>query len=183
MRAKSYLSMEDRWRKVKHGLGHRLNGGQSKTKQEVHIFISCGHCNIYLVICWKGIEFFGRCTQSGTPHWGSLTKIQVINELGNRLNGGQGQNKIGSTSCCRCNAICWKGIAFAGCCSQNGTHQWGSTKKIKVKHDLGSRLYVGQCQNKIEGAHLRFVGALQWMHDNLLKRHSFCWALHAKWYT
>ena len=24
--------------------------------------------------------------------------------------------------------------------------------------------------------------ALQCMHDNLLKRHSFCWALHAKWY-
>ena len=24
--------------------------------------------------------------------------------------------------------------------------------------------------------------ALQCMHDHLLKRHSFCWALHAKWY-
>ena len=24
--------------------------------------------------------------------------------------------------------------------------------------------------------------ALPCMHDNLLKRHSFCWALHAKWY-
>ena len=24
--------------------------------------------------------------------------------------------------------------------------------------------------------------ALLCMHDNLLKRHSFCWALHAKWY-
>ena len=24
--------------------------------------------------------------------------------------------------------------------------------------------------------------ALQCMHDNLLKRHSFCWALQAKWY-
>ena len=23
---------------------------------------------------------------------------------------------------------------------------------------------------------------LQCMHANLLKRHSFCWALHAKWY-
>ena len=23
---------------------------------------------------------------------------------------------------------------------------------------------------------------VQCMHDNLLKRHSFCWALHAKWY-
>ena len=22
---------------------------------------------------------------------------------------------------------------------------------------------------------------VQFMHDNLLKRHSFCWALHAKW--
>ena len=24
--------------------------------------------------------------------------------------------------------------------------------------------------------------ALQCMHDNLLKMHSFCWELHAKWY-
>ena len=23
---------------------------------------------------------------------------------------------------------------------------------------------------------------VQFMHDNWLKRHSFCWALHAKWY-
>ena len=39
-----------------------------------------------------------------------------------------------------------KGIAFDGRC----THQWGSTKKIKVKHDLRSRLYGGwHGQNKI----------------------------------
>ena len=25
--------------------------------------------------------------------------------------------------------------------------------------------------------------ALQCMHDNLLKRHSFCWALYLKWYS
>ena len=66
-----------------------------------------------------------------------------------------------SMSCWQCNAcmlICWKGIAFAGHCNQSGTHQWGTTKKIQVKHDLGRRLYGGQGQNKIGGAHLRHVG-------------------------
>ena len=57
-----------------------------------------------------------------------------------------------------CMIICWKGIAFAGRCTQSGTHQWGSTKKIQVKHDLGRRLYGGQCQHKIGGAHLGHVG-------------------------
>ena len=34
-----------------------------------------------------------------------------------------------------------------------------STEKIQVKHDLGKRLYGGQCQNnKIGGAHLCHVG-------------------------
>ena len=32
-------------------------------------------------------------------------------------------------------------------------------KKIQVKHDLGKRLYGGQGQNKIGGAHLRHVGS------------------------
>ena len=69
-----------------------------------------------------------------------------------------------STSCWDCNAcmiICLKGmyIAFAGHCTQSGTHQWGSTKKIQVKHDLGRRyIYGGQGQHKIGGAHLGHVG-------------------------
>ena len=60
-----------------------------------------------------------------------------------------------STSCWHCNVcmlICWKCIAFDGRYTQSDTHQWGSTKKIQVKHDLGSRLYGGQGQNKIGGA-------------------------------
>ena len=64
-------------------------------------------------------------------------------------------------SCWHCNAcmiICWKGMAFVGHCKQSGTHQWGSTKKIQVKHDLRRRLYGGQGQNKIGGAHLHPVG-------------------------
>ena len=31
-------------------------------------------------------------------------------------------------------------------------------EKIQVKHDLGKRLYGGQGQNKIGGAHLGYVG-------------------------
>ena len=30
--------------------------------------------------------------------------------------------------------------------------------------------------------HIYVMLALQYMHNNLLNRHSFCWALHAKWY-
>ena len=59
--------------------------------------------------------------------------------------------------------ICRKDMAFA------------------VKHNLGSRLYGGQGQNKLGGAHLCHVG-IAMLAYNLLKRHSFCWALHAKWY-
>ena len=51
-----------------------------------------------MITCWKGkIEFVVRCTQSDTPLWGSLKKIQVEHKIGNRLNGGQGQNNIGGT--------------------------------------------------------------------------------------
>ena len=49
-------------------------------------------------------------------------------------------------------------MAFAGCCTQSGTDQWEMTKEIQVKHNLGSRLYGGQGQNKIRGAHLGHVG-------------------------
>ena len=65
-----------------------------------------------------------------------MKKIQVKLGLGNRLNGGQGQNKI------------------------DGAHiyiyiMW----TLQYIHDnLGSRLYGGQGQNKIGGAHLRHVG-------------------------
>ena len=30
--------------------------------------------------------------------------------------------------------------------------------------------------------HIYVMLALQCMYDNWLKRHGFCWALHAKWY-
>ena len=33
-----------------------------------------------------------------------------------------------------------------------------------------------------EKVHIYLMLALQCMHDNLLKSHSFCWALHTKWY-
>ena len=45
-------------------------------------------------------------------------------------------------------------------------------KQIQVKHDLGKRLYGGQGQHKIGGAHLGHMLALQCMHDNFLNRHS-----------
>ena len=48
--------------------------------------------------------------------------------------------------------------AFSGCCTQSGTHQSGSMKKIQVKHDLGNRLNGGQGQNKNNSAHLHYVG-------------------------
>ena len=41
---------------------------------------------------------------------------------------------------------------------KNHTYQWGSIKKIQVKHGLGNELNAGQGQNKIEGAHLGHVG-------------------------
>ena len=66
-----------------------------------------------------------------------------------------------SMSCWHCNAcmiICWTGIALAGRCTQSGTYQWGLTKNIQVKHDLRSRLWGGQGQHKIGGAHLGHVG-------------------------
>ena len=72
------------------------------------------------------------------------------------------QNKrCTSMSCWHYNAcmiICLKGMAFDGNCTQSGTHTWGSTKKIQVIHDLERRLYGGQGQNKIGGAHLPHVG-------------------------
>ena len=61
-----------------------------------------------------------------------------------------------------------KNITFAGRCTQGGTHQWESTKKIQVKHDLGRRLYGGQGKKEIGGAHLLHVGIA--MHA-----WSFCW--------
>ena len=67
-----------------------------------------------------------------------------------------------STSCWHCNAcmIIWlKCMALAGHCTQSGTHQWGSTKNIQVKHDLGRRVYGGQGQNKIGSAHICDVGS------------------------
>ena len=48
-------------------------------------------------------------------------------------------------------------------------HQWGSTKKIQVKHDLGRRLYGGQGKKEYD-VHICVMLALQCMHDNLLKR-------------
>ena len=40
--------------------------------------------------------FVGHCKQSGT-HQRRLIMKMVNNDIGNRLNGGQGQNKIGGT--------------------------------------------------------------------------------------
>ena len=146
---------------VKHGtvqMGSRSKQNRRCTSK------SCWHCNIYMmIICWKGIEFVGRCTQSGTPHWESMKKIQVKHDRVQviwMLRSKQNRRST-STSCWHCNAcmiIWWKGIAFAGHCAQSGTHQWGSTKKIQVKHELGNRLYGSHGQKKIGVAHLRHAG-------------------------
>ena len=68
-----------------------------------------------------------------------------------------------SISCGHCNTcmvICPKGISFAGRCTQIGTYQSGSTKKIEVKYYLGNRLCGCQGHNKIRGSHLHHVGAV-----------------------
>ena len=144
MHTKSYLFLKKI--QVKHGLGNRLNGGQGENKiGGAHASTSCWHCNACMVICWKGISF-----ESGTHQGGSRRKIQVINTTS-----GAGYMEVKvkqnrrctSTSCLHCNAcmiILWKGIAFAGRCTHSGSHQWGSTKKIQVEHNLRSRLYGGK---------------------------------------
>ena len=52
----------------------------------------------------------------------------------------------------------------------------------EVKHGLGNMLNGGHGQIKIGGAHIYIMWAMQYIDDNLLKRHRACWALHAKWY-
>ena len=36
---------------------------------------SCGHCNTYMIICWKRTAFVGCCTQSDTHQWGLTNEI------------------------------------------------------------------------------------------------------------
>ena len=73
-----------------------------------------------------------------------MKKIQVKHDLGRRLYGGQGQNKIGSAHLCHVGIAMhvWQFVES----TQTGTRR--STKKIQVKHDLGSRLLGGQGQTK-----------------------------------
>ena len=54
----------------------------------------------------------------------------------------------------------------------------------KIKHGLGNRLNGSKCQNKIGGAYIYIMWALQYINDNLLKRHIHvvCYALYVKWY-
>ena len=52
-----------------------------------------------------------------------------------------------------------KGHGFCWALHESCTHQLKSTETIQVKHDLGKRLYGGQGQNKIGGAHLCHVGS------------------------
>ena len=60
------------------------------------------------------------------------------------------------------------------------THQWGSMKKIEVKHDLQDRLNEGQGQNKI--------GELAHLHHVCIAIHAWkkiCWkglTFDARWY-
>ena len=88
----------------------------------------------------------GCCTQRGTHQRESTKKIQVKHNLRRRLYGGQGENKIGGdiygTSCWHCNAcmiICWKGIGFAGHCTQSGTP---TLPVIESSHWSSSILYL-----------------------------------------
>ena len=39
--------------------------------------MSCWHYNACMIICWKGIAFSARCTQSGTHQWESMTKSKL----------------------------------------------------------------------------------------------------------
>ena len=77
------------------------------------------------------------------------------------------------------NLVCLKVIAFAGRCTQSGTPQWRSIKKI---HDLGNRLKCRSRSKQNREVHIYIMWVLPYMHDNLLKSRSFCWALHTKWY-
>ena len=64
------------------------------------------------------------------------------------------QNRCTCIWCGHCNIymIIFKMAYDCVCCTQGGTHQWESTKKIQVKHNLGRRLYGGHGENKIGGA-------------------------------
>ena len=59
--------------------------------------------------------------------------------------------------CNACMIICLKGMAFAGHCMQTEVVPISEDRRKKVKHNLERRLYGGQGQNKIGGAHLPHV--------------------------
>ena len=127
---------------VKNDLERRLYGGQGQNQ------IGCAHlsCWYCIIICWKGIVLAGPLRKVVPISEDQWKNIQVKHDL--RMRSKQNKRCI-FTLCWHCNAcmiICWKGMAFAWHCTQNGTHQWGSTNKIQVKHDLGRRLYGGQGQ-------------------------------------
>ena len=54
-------------------------------------------------------------------------------------------------------------------------------KNPKLNTTSGGSYMEVMVNTKLE-MHIQVILALQCMHDNWLKRHSFCWALHAKWY-
>ena len=68
-----------------------------RSKQNRCTCISCGHCNIYMIICRNGIYIVGCCTQSENRR--RKSKFIYMN-LGTGLNGGQCQNKIGGAHLC-----------------------------------------------------------------------------------
>ena len=85
------------WRSIKkiHDLGNRLKCRSRSKHNRRCTSTSCGHCHTCMIICWKVVAFAGHCTQSGTTPWRSIKKIHVKHDLGNMLNWGKGQNKIG----------------------------------------------------------------------------------------
>ena len=58
----------------------------------------------------------------------------------------------------------------------------------RIKSKLNTTSGAGYMEVKVnkvktnKEVHIYVMLALQCMHDNLLKRHGFCWAQHAKWH-
>ena len=119
---------------------NRLNLWRSK--QNRCTCISCGQCNIFMMICQNGIELEYRVCWALQAKWYPSVRINGKNPSYTwtwdqvKWRSMSKQNRrCTSMSCWHCNAcmiICRKGIAFAGRCTQSGAHQWGSMKKLNT---------------------------------------------------
>ena len=136
---------------------NKLNLWRSKQNRCTCTCRSCGHCNIYdnllkwhrdcwaLHTKWYPSVRIDEENPSYTWTWEQVKWRSMSKQNGRWTSTSWKKIKIKSTSCWHCNAcmvICWKGIAFAGRCTQSGTNQWGSTKKIRKLNTTSGRGYM-----------------------------------------